>query len=78
MVLADEGASGTLAYVTNWSVGGTASRLQLTVNMHYYNNLDTSIWTGASSVNGAVELDRVIAHEMTHALMAANILPTIG
>ena len=73
VVLADEGASGTLAYVTNWSVGGTASRLQLTVNMHYYNNLDTSNWNGASSVSGAIELDRVIAHEMTHALMAANI-----
>ncbi len=69
VVLEDQGASGTLAYVT------TGSPLTLTVNMYYYGQLDRSDMNGKDTGNGAgqVYLDRTIAHEMTHALMAANI-----
>ncbi|MBQ8697805.1 MAG: hypothetical protein IJ521_02240 [Schwartzia sp.] len=69
VVLDDEGASGTLAYVT------TGSPLTLTVNMHYYNSLDLSDENGKDTGAGAgqIYLDRCIAHEMAHAIMAANI-----
>lgn len=67
--LKNEGASGTLAYVT------TGSPLTLTVNMYYYGQLDLNDVNGKDLGNGKgqVYLDRTIAHEMTHALMAANI-----
>ena len=67
---------GTLAFVTssfNTSTGIT-SGLSLTVNMHYYNNLDLSDPNGAvAGSSNELYLDRTIAHEMTHALMSANI-----
>ncbi|MBP5199139.1 MAG: hypothetical protein J6Z82_00610 [Schwartzia sp.] len=68
--LKDEGANGTLAYVSS-----SSSYLKLTVNMYYYGNLDLHDMNGKDTGNGAgqVYLDRTIAHEMTHALMAANI-----
>ena len=72
LYLENGGTSGTLAYVTNWSSGGKASRLALTVNTSYYSNLDTSNVNGADS-GGHTYLDRVLAHELTHAVMAANI-----
>ena len=62
----------TLAYVTNYSSGGQANRLELTFNMHHYNPIDTSNVNGAAS-SGQTYLDRVLAHELTHAVMAANI-----
>lgn len=69
VVLQDEGANNTLAYVT------TGSPLTLTVNMYYYGQLDLGDVNGKDLGAGAgqVYLDRTIAHEMTHALMAANI-----
>ncbi|MBQ9377402.1 MAG: hypothetical protein IJU05_06360 [Schwartzia sp.] len=73
VVLKNDGASGTLAYVTSHSVNGVTDKLTLTVNMNYYNNLDLSDPNGLDTGSRQTYLDRVIAHEMTHALMAANI-----
>lgn len=66
---------GTLAYVSNWtdSNTGKAVDLDLMVNMYYYDNVDTSDPNGSTSTNGAGYLDRTLAHEFTHAVMAANI-----
>ena len=72
----DNGADNKLAYVTSTfdtSTGITVG-LSLTVNTHYYNNLDLNDPNGA--VTGQPDqlyLDRTIAHEMTHAIMSANI-----
>ncbi len=65
--------SGWLAYVSS-----SSSYLKLTVKMYYYNDIDTNSEDGdllaTSSMYGrASYLDRTIAHEFTHALMAANI-----
>ncbi|MBO6209855.1 MAG: hypothetical protein J6N99_04115 [Schwartzia sp.] len=69
--------SGVLAQVVssfNPSTGITTG-LELQVNMNYYGNLDKTDPNGKDTGAGAgqVYLDRTIAHEMTHALMAANI-----
>ena len=63
----------TLAYVTNWSSGGKATELAMTVNMDFYNNLDKDDVNGNSGTPGSGYLDRTIFHEMTHAVMASNI-----
>ena len=63
--------TGTMAKVDSWGIGdGTANRMELTINMKYYNEiLDEN---GAS--DGTSEyLDRTLAHELTHAVMVANI-----
>ena len=57
---------GTLAFVR------TSSPLELHVNMYYYEQMDMEDVNGKSS-NTSTYLDRTIAHEMTHAVMAANI-----
>ncbi|WP_029541413.1 calcium-binding protein [Selenomonas sp. AB3002] len=64
-------ADDTLALVNHQyhTDDGKATALSLTINMRYYANL-------GADVNGTAKnthLDRVIAHEMTHAAMAANI-----
>lgn len=41
--------------------------------MSYYNNIDMKDPNGYDKTSRQTYLDRVIAHEMTHALMAANI-----
>lgn len=66
---------GTLAYVTNWQNTGTGkcSKLRLSVNMYYYDNLDLNDTNGKTSVSGAGYLDRTLAHEFVHAVMAANV-----
>ena len=61
-----------VGYRSNTSTG-EASRLTLFVNMHYYTAMDWSDENGKTSTAGAGYLDRTLAHEMTHALMAANI-----
>lgn len=66
--------SGTLAYVTSGSIGGVTTSLTLTVNLAYYSQLDTTDPNGkVLNDTSQLYLDRCIAHEMTHALMAANI-----
>ena len=63
----------SLAFVRHWSSGGNATKLELYVNMKYYNSIDTSSEDGATSDPSAGYLDRTLAHEFTHAVMAANI-----
>ena len=64
-----------LAWVTStWKNStGKTYKLELHVNMDYYQNLDEENVNGYDSVQRQTNLDRVIAHEMTHALMSANI-----
>lgn len=70
----DDASSDNLAYVRNYYNDGVTSKLELTVNMHYYNNLDLTDKNGAVKDNpNQLYLDRTLAHEMTHAIMAANI-----
>jgi len=67
--------SSTLA-ATSWTydrLTGAATSLTLSINMHYYNSLIASDPNGISTDASATYLDRVIAHELTHAVMAANI-----
>lgn len=73
VVLKDEGGNDRLAYVTSGATGGVTTKLTLTVNMYYYNDLDESDPNGSSPSTGTQYLDRVIAHELTHAVMSANI-----
>lgn len=73
VIFESDPSSSALAYVTNWSRGGVANKLSLTVNMNYYNNMDRDDVNGKSPTPGASYLDRTIVHEMTHAVMAANI-----
>ena len=70
----DDPSSDSLAYVRNYYHDGVTTKLELTVNMHYYNNLDLTDKNGAVKDNpNQLYLDRTLAHEMTHAIMAANI-----
>lgn len=77
--LKNEGMTGTLAYVTTQYAGGTANKLTMTVNMDYFNQITNSD-TNGSGAGGGLYLDRVIAHELTHAVMTSNMnaigLPT--
>lgn len=66
------GGTTTLAYVTSYfGSDGKTNKLELTVNMDVYDAL------AEHDVNGKAGsypyLDRTIAHEMTHAVMSANI-----
>jgi len=67
--------NGRLAAISHWSnsVTGKATRLQLIVNMHYYNAIDQNDVNGSTSTGGAGYLDRTLVHEFTHAAMAADI-----
>ena len=62
----------TLAYVTSSynEKTGKANKLKLTVNMKYYNEI---LDVNGKSDKTSEYLDRTIAHELTHAVMAANI-----
>lgn len=56
---------------------GRANALTLRINMKYYNEIDSHDANGSTSYNRnntrASFLDRTLAHEFTHAVMAANI-----
>ncbi|WP_051180286.1 flagellinolysin [Selenomonas ruminantium] len=66
--------SSALAWVTSTPVGGKTVSLQLDINMTFYSNMDMENVNGVYPGGGAANyLDRTIAHEMTHAVMAANI-----
>ena len=69
--------STTLAYVSfkSTATGGSgykANKLTLTVNMGRFNNLSASDKNGSGG-NSSFYLDRTLAHEFTHAIMAAKI-----
>lgn len=49
---------------------GHANALELNINMKYYDNVSVDV---NGKAGDQFYLDRVIAHEMTHAVMAANI-----
>ena len=71
--LVNEGQTGTLAATEySYDSAGNTTALTLYINMDYYNNLSTSNYSGQSDSSGTY-LDRTIAHELTHAVMAANI-----
>lgn len=73
--LKDEGDNKKLAYVEHTYSGSKTVSLKLCVNMYYYNDMDMEDVNGSSVTGGGAAnyLDRTIAHEMTHAVMAANI-----
>ncbi len=52
---------------------GKTAALTLKVNMRYYSSISSTNVNGESSTAGAALLDRTLAHEFTHAVMAANI-----
>ena len=64
--------SSTLATVWSTHLAGDSktTRLQLDINMHHYNGIIDDV---NGTADNATYMDRVIAHEMTHAVMAANI-----
>jgi flagellin len=66
--LKNEGTNGTLAYVSSSYNTATseATALSLTVNMDYFTNIAGTDTNGGG--NPAQYLDRVIAHELTHAV----------
>ncbi|MBR4903490.1 MAG: calcium-binding protein [Selenomonadaceae bacterium] len=47
---------------------GETTEIKLTINMYYYKNLKSNVAKANS------EFDRALAHELTHAVMMANIL----
>ncbi|BAL84184.1 putative flagellin [Selenomonas ruminantium subsp. lactilytica TAM6421] len=65
--------SDVLASVSSISVNGVANSLTLNINLHFYENLDPNDVNGSSSTGEATYLDRTLAHELTHAVMRANI-----
>ena len=73
----DDSSSSALAYVTSTFRGAVpnqkTSALSLTVNLGYYRDMDRLNVNGLSHTAGASYLDRTIVHEMTHAVMSANI-----
>ena len=72
-VVFDTKNDNTLASVNSWGgKDGIPTRMQLTINMKYYDEiLDAN---GASASGKTSEyLDRTLAHELTHAVMVANI-----
>ncbi len=66
-----------LAYVSSTSSAGKTVSLSLNVNIKFYSDIDPDSEDGALlSTNpnyGVTYLDGTIAHEFTHAVMAANI-----
>ena len=67
-------ADGTLATTGySWDSSTQKYTLTLTINMYYYAGMDTSDLNGSTTTAGAGYLDRTLAHEITHALMMANI-----
>ena len=66
--------SGTMA-VTGWysNYTGQATQLSMAVNMRNYDTLINGSMDGKLSDSDGYYLDRVLAHEFTHAVMVANI-----
>ena len=66
-------SSGSLATTWNWYDEGITAWLGLTVNLAYYYDMDTSDNNGLSAYSSVGYLDRTLAHELTHVVMAANV-----
>lgn len=71
----NDASSNRLAAVSHsyYPSTGKAASLTLIINMHYYNAISSTDVNGATATPGAGYLDRTLAHEFTHAAMAANI-----
>lgn len=59
--------------VSYYSATQKSSELRLSINMHYYENIDTTNPNGVGSSAALNTLDRTIAHELVHAVMSANV-----
>ena len=81
----DDSTSGSLAYISNyWDTSnsfndkltkmalkeGITKKLKLTINSAYYSNIYSDEVNGYSNYG---YLDRTLAHELTHAIMAAKV-----
>lgn len=58
--------------VVSYSTTQKCTELHMKINMNYYDSIDTSDPNGSGGTNALTYLDRTIAHEMVHAVMAAN------
>lgn len=58
---------------SQYSRGQKSTELRLNINMHYYNDIDTSNPNGVGSSAALVTLDRTVAHELVHCIMSANV-----
>lgn len=71
VVFTDDPSSSALASVSfTYPPGSYANKLTLTVNMHYFKDITADKTDGGGSP--AQYMDRVIAHEMTHAVQVSN------
>ena len=61
----------TLATTWSWFKKGKTNKLAMIVNMHHYADISTTSSDG--DTGDTFYLDRTLAHEFTHAVMAANI-----
>ena len=59
--------------ISNYSATQKSSELRMNINMHYYENIDTTNPNGVGSSAALNTLDRTIAHELVHAVMSANV-----
>ena len=59
--------------ITSYGTDQKCDELHIKLNMNYYDNIDTSNPNGVGNSNALTYLDRTIAHELVHAVMAANI-----
>ena len=73
LVFDNDASSNALASVSFDALNGKATKLNLNINLAFYSSLDSRDVNGSSANPSAGYLDRTIAHEMTHAVMAANI-----
>ena len=66
----------SLATTYNWTNSNTGKvyELDMEINMYYYSNLSSTNENGYDAYSYSGYLDRTISHELTHAVMAANIL----
>lgn len=70
------GTGSALASVSYTAPGGVTDELNLNISMDYYADLvktDPSGWAPPTSSAAGSYLDRTLAHEFTHAVMASNI-----
>lgn len=67
-----DASDGKVAYVTYDNYKKTKT-LHLKINMNYFKDIDQTNPNGVGSSKTLTYLDRTIAHELTHAVMAANI-----
>jgi flagellin len=59
--------------VSHPDANGVTQALHLQVNLHYYADMNQTDVNGSSASSGSAYLDRTLAHELTHAVMRANI-----